>query len=109
MDAFLDAELVAEAVDAGLSGRRSIEEALADYEQRRNERAAPLYELALRQLDFGPPPPEQVMLMGALQGNQEDTDRFLGLNSGVTPIAEFMAPENLGRIIGLAQRRVVPA
>jgi flavin-dependent dehydrogenase len=35
-DAFRDANLLAEALDDGLSGQRPLEEALADYEQRRN-------------------------------------------------------------------------
>ena len=42
-DAFRDAELLGEALDAGLRGRRPLEEALAGYEQRRNEAALPIY------------------------------------------------------------------
>ncbi|MGD9891444.1 MAG: NAD(P)/FAD-dependent oxidoreductase [Dehalococcoidia bacterium] len=105
MDAFLDAELLAEALDAGFSGRQPMAEALAGYEQRRNERAMPLYEFTIQSVSFQPVPPEQVMLLKALQGNQADTDRFLGLNCGVTSLAEFMDPANLGRIIAQAQQR----
>ena len=39
-DAFRDADLVASAVDAGLSGRVSLEAALADYQRRRDEHCA---------------------------------------------------------------------
>jgi flavin-dependent dehydrogenase len=105
MDAFLDAELLAEALDAGFSGRLPLAEALAGYEQRRNTRAMPLYELAMQAVSFQPLPPEQAMLLRALKGNQEDTNRYLGLTSGATPLADFLAPENLGRIIAQAQQR----
>ncbi len=44
-DAFRDAELLAQAIDDGFAGRRPLEEALASYEQQRNEIATPLYEL----------------------------------------------------------------
>jgi flavin-dependent dehydrogenase len=43
-DGFRDAELLAEALDAWLAGRRPWGEALTDYERRRNEAAAPIYE-----------------------------------------------------------------
>jgi hypothetical protein len=86
-----------------------LEEALAGYEQARNTRAFPLYELAIQAVSFQPLPPEQLMLLRALRGNQEDTNRFLGLVGGATPLAEFMAPENLGRIIMQAQQRAAAA
>jgi flavin-dependent dehydrogenase len=44
-DAFRDAELLAEAIDQGFSGRRPLEDAFAGYEQRRNEIAKPLYDI----------------------------------------------------------------
>jgi 2-polyprenyl-6-methoxyphenol hydroxylase-like FAD-dependent oxidoreductase len=43
-DAFRDAQLLADAVENGLSSRYSLQETLTDYEQRRNEAAQPLYE-----------------------------------------------------------------
>jgi flavin-dependent dehydrogenase len=108
-DAFLCAEWLAEALDAAFSDRAPFEQALAGYEARRNERALPLYEMAIRAISFQPLPAEQRLLLQALQGNQADTDRFLGLTSGVTSPAEFFAPESLGRIIALAQARAAAA
>ena len=40
-DAFRDAELLANAIDAGFAGRTPLDEALRDYEQRRNDAALP--------------------------------------------------------------------
>lgn len=45
MDAFRNAELVAEAIDLGFSGSRLLEEALVDYERQRNDASLPMYEL----------------------------------------------------------------
>jgi flavin-dependent dehydrogenase len=47
MDAFRDAELLADAIDEGYSGRAPLEDALAGYEQKRNEAATPLYEFTV--------------------------------------------------------------
>jgi flavin-dependent dehydrogenase len=44
MDAFRDAELLADAVDAGFAGRAPLAEALGGYEHKRNEQALPMYE-----------------------------------------------------------------
>ncbi len=98
-DAFYGAELLTEAIDAGFSGRRPLEEALADYERQRNEDALPKYELNCQMASFEPPPPEMQQLFVALQGNQAETSRFLGTIVGTVPVPEFFAPENLQRII----------
>jgi flavin-dependent dehydrogenase len=65
-DAFRDADLLAAAIDDGFSGRQPIEEALARYEQERNEIATPLYEFttALARME-APPSPELFMTFGA--------------------------------------------
>ncbi len=44
-DAFRDVQLLADAIDAGFSERQPLDEALAGYEQRRNEIAKPLYDI----------------------------------------------------------------
>ncbi|MGZ3678670.1 MAG: NAD(P)/FAD-dependent oxidoreductase [Ktedonobacterales bacterium] len=105
-DAFRDAELVAEAVDAGLCGKRPVEKAMAEYERRRNEAALPIYEFTCQLATLEPPPPEMQQLFAALRGNQADTDRFMGVLAGTTPVPEFFAPENVGRIMGAAQVQV---
>lgn len=93
-DAFRDAELLIEALDAGLSGKLPPEEALANYEQRWNEAALPMYELTHQLAALQPPPPEMQQLVAVLCHNQEQTKRFSGTITGTVPIAEFFAPEN---------------
>jgi flavin-dependent dehydrogenase len=99
-DAFRDAALLSEAVDAGLSGRQPLEEALAGYENERNAAAGPMFDLTCQFAAMAPPPPEMQQLFGALRGNQADTDRFIGAIVGTVPIPEFFALANLQRIVG---------
>jgi flavin-dependent dehydrogenase len=101
-DAFRDSELLAEAIDDGFSGRRALADALADYERRRNEASMPLYELTYQLAALQPPPPEMQQIFAALRQNQEQTNRFFGTIAGTVPVAEFYAPENLGRIMAAA-------
>jgi 2-polyprenyl-6-methoxyphenol hydroxylase-like FAD-dependent oxidoreductase len=104
-NAFRDAELLANAIDAGFSGTQPLDDALARYEAQRNEAGMPYYDLTMKLASLEPPPEEMQQLFGALRGNQPDTDRFLGLIAQVTPVQEFFAEENVGRIIGMAQER----
>ncbi len=99
-DAFRDAELLAAAIDDGFAGRRPLAEALAGYERARNAATMPIYELTSQFAALQPPPPEMQQLLGALRGNQEQIDRFIGTVVGTVPIPDFFAPENIGRIVG---------
>jgi flavin-dependent dehydrogenase len=99
-DAFHSAEFLAEAVDAGLSGRQPIEEALATYEMRRNEQLLPMYEYTCQFATLEPPPAHLQQLFAALRDNQAQTDRFLGTFTGTVAIQEFYSPENIQRIVG---------
>jgi 2-polyprenyl-6-methoxyphenol hydroxylase-like FAD-dependent oxidoreductase len=98
-NAFSHAEMLAEALDDGLSGRGEMGEALAAYERRRNEEVLPMFEHTVRLAGLQPPPPEMVALLGALRGNRAETDRFLGTVTGTVPVQEFFSPENVGRIV----------
>jgi flavin-dependent dehydrogenase len=100
-DAFRDAELVAGAIDEGLSGRHTLKDALADYERRRNEASLPLFELTCQFAALQPPSPEQ-QLFAALRHNQEQTDRFFGAITGTVPIPEFFSRKNIDQILGAA-------
>jgi flavin-dependent dehydrogenase len=105
-DGFKQAEWLAEAIDEGFSGRRPLDEALADYESRRNEDALPMYELTCQLGALEPPPAEMLQLFGALRENRQETDRFLGVIAGTVPVGEFYAPENMRRIIEGTRRPV---
>jgi flavin-dependent dehydrogenase len=101
-DAFRDGELLAEAIDAGLSERGILDEALADYERQRNESTLPWYELNLQLASLAPPPPPMQQLFAALRDNKTEADRFIGAVAGTVPIPEFFAPENIQRIVEVA-------
>lgn len=105
-DAFCDAELLAEALDAGLSGRAPMGEALVEYEQRRNARAIPENEANLQaaQLD-GWDTPQALALRAALRESPADAGLFYASRMQVIPPQQFMAPENLGRIMRQAEER----
>jgi 2-polyprenyl-6-methoxyphenol hydroxylase-like FAD-dependent oxidoreductase len=98
-DAFRDAELFTDAIDAGFSGRRSLEAALADYERQRNEVAMPVSELVRQFASLTLPPPEQLQFFAALRENPAETSRLFGTVAQVVSVSEFFAPENMRRII----------
>ena len=99
-DAFRDAEYLAEALHDGLTGRRPLDAALAQYERQRNAAALPMYELTTQIASFAPLDPGQVAVLSALRGNQMQTDRFFGVLTGSIAATEFFSPGNLIRILG---------
>ena len=68
-----------------------------------------LTENACRGARLEPTSPEMSRLVAALQGNQVDTDRFVGAFVGTVAREEFFAPENLQRILGRVNRSAVDA
>ena len=99
-DAFRDAELLSEALDAALGGTRPPDEVLGEYERVRNEETRGLYELTCDLASLAPAPPEQQALFGALRENEHEAGRFFGVIAGTVRPDEFFAPENLARIVG---------
>jgi 2-polyprenyl-6-methoxyphenol hydroxylase-like FAD-dependent oxidoreductase len=91
MDAFRDAELLATAIDEGLSGRARLEEALAGYEQARNAAAVDLYELNCQFASLQPPPRDMRQLLEGLSGDEAETNRFIGAFFGTVPVSEFFS------------------
>ena len=94
-DAFRDAELLAGAIADGFGGRRPLDDALADYERRRNEAALPLYDFTHELAGLEPPAPEMQALFGALRDDPERTSRFFGVIAGTVPMAEFFARDGV--------------
>jgi flavin-dependent dehydrogenase len=104
-DAFRDAETLAEAIDAGLSGRTPMEDALANYELVRNQESMPMYEFTCDLARMEPPPAEMQQLFSALAGDENESSQFFGALTGTVPLTEFFAPGNLERIIAAAGQK----
>jgi flavin-dependent dehydrogenase len=86
-DAFRDVDMLVEALDAGLAGRREMEPALADYERRRNDDSRDDYWQNLSGARFEPPPAEFMRLRAALRGNPEATRQFFLARERMIPAA----------------------
>jgi flavin-dependent dehydrogenase len=106
--AFRDAELMTDAIAAGLTGGEPLESTLAGYRTQRDAAALPMYELTTDLASFGPPPVEHLLLFEALQGRPAEIDRFLGVLAGVIPIPDFFSPTNLQRLLGDAGGMTAP-
>jgi flavin-dependent dehydrogenase len=101
-DAFRDAELCTEALDAAFTGRRAYAEAMADYHQTRDAQVLPIYEFTTQLATMEPPPPEMQQLLGAVYGNQDAMNMFVSITAGTVSPIEFFAPENVGRLMSAA-------
>lgn len=104
-DAFRDAELCATALDQSLSGSRSFDAAMGEYQSTRDHHVLPMYEFTCELAALAPPSPELQRLLTAVHGNQEAMDGFARVNAGVTSPAEFFSDDNVGRIFATAGER----
>ena len=102
-DAFRDAELCANAVHESFSGTRSFNEAMGEYQSKRDKQVGAIYEFTCDFAKLEPPPPERQQLMGAVYGNQEAMDDFAKVFGGIVSPAEFFSEENVGKIFAAAQ------
>jgi 2-polyprenyl-6-methoxyphenol hydroxylase-like FAD-dependent oxidoreductase len=105
MDAFRDAERLATALDATLTASRPFEAAMSDYQRARDEHVLPMYEFTCELATLAPPRPEMQALFGAIHGNREATDGFVQMNAGTISPAQFLSPENVGRIMAAGDRQ----
>jgi 2-polyprenyl-6-methoxyphenol hydroxylase-like FAD-dependent oxidoreductase len=104
-DAFHDAELCAEALDTAWRGSRGYDDALGRYQQRRDERALPMYEFTGQLGDLTvPPPPQMQQLLGAIAGHQEAMDEFASMFAGALPVREFFNPAHMASLAGTHTR-----
>ena len=101
-DAFRDSELCAAALDQTLSGCRSFDAAMGEYQSTRDEHVLPMYEFTCGLATLAPPPPELQRLLAAVHGNQGAMDGFARVNAGVTSPADFFGAENVARISAAA-------
>ena len=100
-DAFRDAELCAGALDAAWHGGRGYDQALGEYQRRRDERVLPMYEFTGQLADLAvPPPPQMQQLLGAIAGNQTAMDEFASTFAGALPVPQFFNPAHIASLTG---------
>jgi 2-polyprenyl-6-methoxyphenol hydroxylase-like FAD-dependent oxidoreductase len=104
LDAFLDAERCATALDDALSGRRAFDEAMGAYQRSRDEHALPMYDFTCQVATLAPPPPELQQLFAAAALDRAASDAFARMNAGTMSPAEFFAPESVRAILAAAGR-----
>lgn len=98
-DAFRDAELLSQAIDDGLSGRRDLQEALADYERVRNETTLAHYQFTTQLASFAPPTPEMEQLLFACSQDSEVAGQLFSVVAQTMTEEEFFAPANVKRLL----------
>ena len=89
-DAFLAAELLAEAVDDGLTGRMSIDESLAAYQQRRDDLTANGFALTLSTARLAPLSPRLVAFYRAAAEQPATINRIFGVLGGSIPMRDLI-------------------
>jgi flavin-dependent dehydrogenase len=101
-DALRDADLLSAAILEGLSGRRPLQDALADYERERNQSSATEYRQNLSAARFDPIPPEMLRVREAVRSNPAEATRLSMARAGMIDPREFFNPANVQRLCGTA-------
>jgi 2-polyprenyl-6-methoxyphenol hydroxylase-like FAD-dependent oxidoreductase len=101
-NALRDAQYLAEAAHQGLSGATSLDEAIAQFQHRRDASVMPIYEFTREMAKLDPPPQQVIDLFVALRDNPKDTSDYFGIFAQTVSPAAFFAPDNVGRIIASA-------
>jgi 2-polyprenyl-6-methoxyphenol hydroxylase-like FAD-dependent oxidoreductase len=99
--ALCDAELVADAIEAGLGGKCNLLKAMRGYEKERNRRTLPMYKLTTQQARMDPPSCGKKLLYRSLYGKPGEIESFLGLLNGVVSTTDYLSPSRLLRLLGV--------
>jgi flavin-dependent dehydrogenase len=98
-DAFHSAEWCATALHEAFIGARGYDEAMGDYQQRRDTSVLPLFEFTTQLATLEPPPPEMQQLLAAIAGNQAAMDAFVSVTAGTLSPADFFDPKRLDALL----------
>jgi 2-polyprenyl-6-methoxyphenol hydroxylase-like FAD-dependent oxidoreductase len=99
-DALRDAELVSDAVAAGLDGTMPLDRALATYEKRRDASLKPMFDMTVRLAALRPAGRFERALFEALAARPADADRFFAITTGAAAQSTLFNPVSLARLFG---------
>jgi 2-polyprenyl-6-methoxyphenol hydroxylase-like FAD-dependent oxidoreductase len=90
-DAFHTADQCAAPLDTSLRNQRPFGEAMAEYQQARDQHMVPIYEFTTQLATVEPPSPEMQQLFAGMQGDQAAMDAFVSVTAGSLSPGEFFA------------------
>jgi 2-polyprenyl-6-methoxyphenol hydroxylase-like FAD-dependent oxidoreductase len=94
-DAFLAADLLAGAIDDGLTGRQLMDDALAQYQHRRDVLTANGFELTLATARLAPLPARHQALYEAATEDPDLASQIFGVLGGSIPIADVYSDTHI--------------
>jgi 2-polyprenyl-6-methoxyphenol hydroxylase-like FAD-dependent oxidoreductase len=97
-DAFLGAELLANAIQAGLAGNSDLHDELGRYQAAFRERTMRVFEYTLRAAALKDPGPT-IPLYAKIAQSPEETERFMDVLAGTTDFKQFFNPSNISRLL----------
>jgi 2-polyprenyl-6-methoxyphenol hydroxylase-like FAD-dependent oxidoreductase len=99
-NALRDAELLAQAIIAGLDGARPLAASLAGHQRRRDAAIRPMYDFTVRLAGFATPSVAQRQLLAAIASQPAEVETFLGAFAGIVPVGSYFSIPNMLRILG---------
>jgi 2-polyprenyl-6-methoxyphenol hydroxylase-like FAD-dependent oxidoreductase len=99
LDAFRDAERLADALDDVFREAESFGTALGAYQRERDELVMPMYEFTCQMAELEPPPPDFIELLAAVSRDQRSMDRFVQMNAGTISPRDFMSKASIDEIV----------
>ncbi|MGE0545242.1 MAG: NAD(P)/FAD-dependent oxidoreductase [Dehalococcoidia bacterium] len=102
-DALRDAEYLAEAIGDGLEGTREMMDALARFQQRRDEASDADYAENLTAARLEPLPNQVYAMRAAIRHNTDATRRFMLARNGMIEPAEAFSPQEMQHLLAHAR------
>jgi len=98
-DAFLGAQLLADAIAEGLSGDPArLDAALANYQSAFRQRTMPVFEYTLKAASLKDPA-STLPLYAKVAQSSEETTRFMDVLAGAMDFRQFFTPSNISRLL----------
>jgi hypothetical protein len=94
-----DVEFLASAIGEGLGGTRTLGDALADFEWKRNEASARDYQDNVTSARFSPFPPEFLAVRAAVRDKPDEATRLVKAQMRMINPSDFFNPDNMRRLL----------
>jgi 2-polyprenyl-6-methoxyphenol hydroxylase-like FAD-dependent oxidoreductase len=98
--ALRDADYLAAAVIAGLSGRQPLDAALREHHRRRDQAIRGMYDFTVRLAGLTPVTARERLFLAAVAADWHETSRFLGALAGIVPPEKYFTLGTALRVLG---------